>query len=1040
MTNQKKMKTIAINSKPQLDALFGSITIKFLGSGSSGCVAKGKYNGKERVFKILALDRTEPSIREAFLGYALTTRLPEHIRDFFVGTSELYVSSVGIPDSWRSVLVTGDAECEDRIDNADALEIIIQDVAESNGVIARKAHTWLSEQPKALSFETVRSIIFQLTLALAYAQSELGFQHDDLKLENLMFVPVAQSESRTYKFLDGDIFVLPLGGIVVRLIDFGRSSIRLKQRSPGIIATTNAYSPFNIPFEYMLVYDFSAADKSLIRRNNDADTSALFKIMLNLIAHGRTFGSPAKEWRYQLEKDDKGKSIDSGADLVGIDPATVDLEALYKQFPSLRIEKPKGKLSAAKQKKYDNAVASADAQIASVALHVALYRELEPKWLVYKPSYKTAGATSLNATDQDFITGNFAKLAGLQIPSLMTNMFVGLSDAIQKAFPHGDVALHFIKMSGSPKHQIRNSFGVPAPFSLFGLANALYHPFLSYNTWRLDNTAFVGSALDINKPLAEQLVYRDDGDIIENGIIRDAELASTTYEATIQQLSTTPAVVVVTGGGGSGLQFFSTADDDGNPIPAPQSYQPWTDDQLLVVDPTDVPNMEPAQFAGLTDEQLTKKAVPSSEPLFLAMLTLFKSAKKSTAKDLKARIKTNLGYLKTAIESWRNNNPNPNATLKTKVNKAPVVITPDGGLETFANPHEVDQKFVAVPKPYVKWTTRQIEAFAAEDVPHMLPSQLAGLTDANLISLKDDGENLDVVNAILDKFGWSNRQTTGTRVDIVNVHVDYAREAIAAWLKDNPDPNAAPAPVVVVKKKNAAPAAKSGPLAVLTNGQKAPKEGGKWTAADRNNVDSVDIPKMTKEQFAGLASKSGLLDIVLDKAFLKAILRKFEVLPQLAAGEKEIDDEDDPKEAQEYIDAVKIALKKWMGTRKKVKGEIPISGILEEIEHRDEYVSADGSYDERTISTELYEPLQAAALESSLLIPIVAHLKLDKPLFDPNAHDVDMTNHANRTRYLHTLSVVAEMISDGVTQENVDRCFAEWPPVVPYKKGEVNEV
>jgi hypothetical protein len=113
---------------------------------------------------------------------------------------------------------------------------------------------------------------------------------------------------------------------------------------------------------------------------------------------------------------------------------------------------------------------------------------------------------------------------------------------------------------------------------------------------------------------------------------------------------------------------------------------------------------------------------------------------------------------------------------------------------------------------------------------------------------------------------------------------------------------------------------------------------------------------------------------------------------------------------------------------------------LESIERLFEF-KVDDVYDLPTIERQLYMPLCEQARGEEQLQRVVKHLGLDSDaMFDgPAFAALDMTNEHNQTRYFHTLSVVANMIR-AKNYEDMDRCFAEWPPKAPFRLGEVNDV
>ncbi len=886
----QKLIVRSIDSIASLD----SIVITFLGSGASGCVAKGIYNGKERIIKIVPYGLGIDSIREAFIGHQLKTKLPKPIANFFVGTSEIILAK-SIPKSWMDVIAASpkQGDCINTINKANVLQIMIQDLADVAGRTAIPAHDWLAGQKNAVSFDTIRSIMFQLTLALSYAQSELGFQHNDLKLENLMFVEVDKNTTQTYALPDDDVFVLPLLGVAVRIIDFGGSSIRFDGdfgEPPAIIKTLNAYSRYNIPFEYMLIPNYNGLsydgeDGVLFDRSGDADTAAMFKIMLYLTCHRRLALPGGSLWLFKLDGNGDGVGLIDTSMI----PANIALASYYKRFDKLKVSG-----------------VDSDDQMRAILLHVSLYRALDPKLLEVKQDFQYVGSQIKNDSKKAaFIKSYFPELRTLKLPAVVDDLFSGLLDAITD-----ESALHFLKLIGMPTEELRNSFGVPPPFHLYGLANALYHPFLAYGIWKVDEPGVIPSgALIIGRPLAIPLVYNYNSQSTSDRIVAEADAAATAYNLALNQLQAKkiapvpkPAIMPTreeeekdseeelepTPPSGGILKYFSK---DGTA--APGEYEEWTAEHLNSVEDVDVPYMSEAQFMGLTEEQINTF---DGDDFMRAVMKKFNPKKKMSenANDSE-RWELNHRYILEAFENWKRLHPRSGGAVKKIV---PAVAPSKQTTKFFANGDQIK-----MPGPGDPWTSEQFDAFSETDIPKMTKEQFYGLTDQDVLKWRHTKYD-NLIVALLRKFGYTGK-------------------------------------------------------------------------------------------------KSG---------------------------------------AERTFDRVKTNIKYVLQTLNGLRG-IKAHLILEDIEHRFEYVDEDsGQFDKEDISTQLYVPLQSAAIESSLLIPIVAHLKLDKPLFDPDAHDVDMTNHANRTRYLHTLSVVADMIDNGVTQENVDRCFAEWPPIAPYKKGEVNEV
>jgi len=96
--------------------------------------------------------------------------------------------------------------------------------------------------------------------------------------------------------------------------------------------------------------------------------------------------------------------------------------------------------------------------------------------------------------------------------------------------------------------------------------------------------------------------------------------------------------------------------------------------------------------------------------------------------------------------------------------------------------------------------------------------------------------------------------------------------------------------------------------------------------------------------------------------------------------------------------------------------------LLESLERNNDYLIADGVFDFDKIRTELYEPIVSASQQHIELANIRDHLQFDKELHEHWSNDF-----TQQTKYLHTLSVVADMIGKAsFPLEQQERCYVEW--------------
>ncbi len=486
-----------------------SITeLKYLGEGSFGCVLRGKYKGESRIIKVIRDDSDTTAaaienIREGFIGQQIKNHLSKPISDFFVCTVEVIIAPKDIPQAWRHMI---DVHCENILNKVEVIGkvknvtravkffVVIQEMASAYGNLAQDASKWLASQKGTISQDIIRSIMFQLTLAFSHAQATIGFQHNDLKMDNLMFVEVDKGKTETYQLEDRDVFEIPLAGIVVRIIDFGGASLNLDPdehngyeyfKTP-LIMTASMY-----PFDITMCTDI---DQGILDRENDSDTSLFFRIMLALMCHNRPCIGDGKVWTFEFKENALKKY--QGTDILFQNPLLEEylpkdiaepvVKAYNRAFPALAAKSPNYRFDVMKLG----------------LTFIAFYHAFAPEF--FSIEQRLNPDPTPNNT---YIYENFPKLKDLDIGKAK-NCFTALPDSL--AVEYSREALHFLKVLSAPHSHMRYSFGkVPEPFHYHGLANALYHPFLAFDTWKSDDK---GISLRVTDALSEPLLYSETND------------------------------------------------------------------------------------------------------------------------------------------------------------------------------------------------------------------------------------------------------------------------------------------------------------------------------------------------------------------------------------------------------------------------------------------------------------------------------------------------------------------------------------------------
>lgn len=481
---------------------------KFLGSGSSGCVLLGTLNGKECVFKCLLLNVDVNAIkREIFIGKQLKDRLPADISKMFIGTTQAYISERGIPASWTTFM---NDECKGKFTSTKPQKVVVLIQPYITGIVP--GHDWLVSRTKAnapVSPECIRSIIFQLVIGLSYAQSTIGFQHNDLKLENIMFLPVVkQTKTLVYQMEDGDVFTIVLndGDVEVRFIDFGGSSLRLNDEIPEFLRTSYSHTPGYIPFELSLASDtvMASLNSPLFDRHYDADSMGIFGIFMNLLCNLRApipdTRANSSVWLYNY-----GDLTDAKGNIIGEDPvAGIDVFMPYND--SVSGYPPTGKKKALDYSHlaplYDLFATTSNlnigktidkAQMATILNMLALFHALNifPD-TTFDISYRIPN-DALSKVYEIIVTDEFKTLFEKLVesgtsPTKATDLWMFINELAPSVFGEREAfspSISFITWLCAPTAQLRAAFGVnDALSSEYLLSNALYHPFLAYPYWK----------------------------------------------------------------------------------------------------------------------------------------------------------------------------------------------------------------------------------------------------------------------------------------------------------------------------------------------------------------------------------------------------------------------------------------------------------------------------------------------------------------------------------------------------------------------------
>lgn len=479
---------------PQTEDEWNNIAtdVEFLsGAGAVGCVFTGTWKNKKHIFKALFAhpDDIETDLvlfndksvklfvkRELYIG-SLLSKLPSGISDMFGCARGLVVSDT-LPATWKTKMTKNKSakECVLRQKDAIKVYVIIQDFME--GV---PLDTFVSNSSIKFSGEVIRSFIFQMVLALGVAQHEIGFVHNDLKLENVMALPVADEEILNYS-INGDRFTLkiPKGGFKIGIIDFGASVLVTSENIdewPEFRSGTNTHTPLYEPFDMITMLE---------DRKNDSDMAAIFTMAVNMIAHMRKaipidYGYTEKERIYRHET---GVGFFSNYDdTYGENIAKELLETLYAK-------KVLGTLS---KDDYAIYMEHSNRWGLSVLMGIAMDMNFENNQDI--PVEMGGGYRNVYIN----MSNPQGKFQAILRKKKLKAYFSMVPEMIKDAFPDdGEMAQKFFVRLFDPWAKNRLAFGVEA-FPTHAFSNALYHPFLAGVLW--DMNANDSNSITIDRPI-----------------------------------------------------------------------------------------------------------------------------------------------------------------------------------------------------------------------------------------------------------------------------------------------------------------------------------------------------------------------------------------------------------------------------------------------------------------------------------------------------------------------------------------------------------
>ncbi len=480
----------------------------FNGDGAFGCLFRATYQSSKVVVKVLfpAQGKTDKAwnankeqtrndaLREAFIGHALAKMPNPEIGGMFVGTVAIAHTQTGLNAEFKKALATGSDSCRQR--ETDDAMILVQ-----RYVDATPMHAWLARKGVAIDSEIIRSFMFQAVLALSYANHKLGFQHNDIKMENIM-VTESVGKTMTYRIGGTDTFQfkIPPGGLEIQFIDFGSADIVLDktdaQNLPAFLDPSGSGTIGFAPF------DMIASKEMLIQRRNDADMTALFMIGMNLLAHQRKAITDPGEW-----KDDRHVwTYTLGSNFVA-GPVLAKEQDLRKEVLKSRDARLSAKaLKTLTESKPFQEIGKGTVLYEfakNLLLYLSMYDGLNGKLLDLPILPPDSTHPAFNAVLRSKELKDFREVFKNKI-RFFTHVPPLFDECFGKDEKGAELAIGFFRRLFASTQADRKAFGVPKPFEAYAFSNALFHPFLGFHYWKPDETGGDLMIDEIGQPLANR--------------------------------------------------------------------------------------------------------------------------------------------------------------------------------------------------------------------------------------------------------------------------------------------------------------------------------------------------------------------------------------------------------------------------------------------------------------------------------------------------------------------------------------------------------
>lgn len=470
-------------------------------AGSSGCNFTADVKGERRLLKVIFSSpkddksQADEALREAFIGFHLGQLPDKDIAAMFAETVQLIHLLGALPDSMANLL---DGDCQAKATKD--VWIIVQRFV---GTPAVPMHKWLLKQTAPVGAEVIRSFLFQSVLALSYAQHQLGFQHNDIKMENVMITPNDTGAAKKKSFLLGGTdnfeFTIPAaGGFEIVFIDFGGSSIVIDDQQrllPPFLKTGTVRTDGFTPFDCM------EADDLLLARRNDADMAALFVIAMNLLANKRAALSGDLIWDYPNGYDYFSAQMPpTKAERAGDPRSDAVLERDKQLYTTAVNDYNNSAFSGLQLTKKDQR---------AVGRWVFLYEEMFDALggMDYMNTVPPNLIDSLKGDAKELLRVALSKKFVQGRKKLDLNFFGPVPQLIDQVFggqKEAELARSFFRLLFAPWQYQRRAFGLyEKPFDTYGLANALYHPFFAHYYW--NNNSNGVPLQEIGQPFAQRV-------------------------------------------------------------------------------------------------------------------------------------------------------------------------------------------------------------------------------------------------------------------------------------------------------------------------------------------------------------------------------------------------------------------------------------------------------------------------------------------------------------------------------------------------------